>query len=56
MVGHGFRATASTVLNESGLFSPDIIERQLAHKEQNEIRAAYHRAEYLADRAMGRGA
>ncbi len=51
VVGHGFRATASTILNESGLFSPDIIERQLAHKEQNEIRAAYHRAEYLADRA-----
>ena len=51
VVGHGFRATASTILNESGLFSPDIIERQLAHKEQNEIRAAYHRAEYLAERA-----
>ena len=51
VVGHGFRATASTILNESGLFSPDIIERQLAHKEQNEIRAAYHRTEYLADRA-----
>ena len=51
VVGHGFRATASTILNESGFFSPDIIERQLAHKEQNEIRAAYHRAEYLAERA-----
>jgi integrase len=50
VVGHGFRATFSTIANESGRFSPDVIERQLAHKEQNEIRAAYHRAEYLAER------
>lgn len=47
---HGFRALASTILNESGLWSPDAIERQLAHKEQNAVRAAYHRAEYLEDR------
>ncbi len=46
---HGFRATASTILNEQG-WRPDIIERQLAHKERNEVRAAYHRSEYLADR------
>ncbi len=46
---HGLRATASTILNESG-FAPDIIERQLAHVERNKIRAAYHRAEYLDDR------
>lgn len=46
---HGFRALASTVLNEEG-FDPDIIERQLAHAERNKIRAAYHRAEYLDDR------
>ena len=50
VVGHGFRATFSTIANESGHFSPDIIERQLAHKERNEVRAAYHRAEYLPDR------
>jgi integrase len=47
--GHGFRATASTILNEHG-FRPDVIERQLAHAERNKIRAAYHRSEYLPDR------
>lgn len=47
--GHGFRATASTILNEQG-FRPDVIERQLAHKEQNKVRAAYHRSEYLEER------
>ena len=46
---HGFRAMASTALNEMG-FSPDVIERQLAHQEQNAVRAAYNRAEYLAER------
>jgi len=46
---HGFRATGSTILNESG-FNPDAIERQLAHSERNKIRAAYHRSEYLEDR------
>ncbi len=48
---HGFRALASTVLNESGLWRWDAIERQLAHKEPNEVRAAYHRAEYMDERA-----
>jgi len=46
---HGFRSSASTLLNELG-FDPDVIERQLAHKERNKVRAAYHRAEYLAER------
>ncbi|MDH5231335.1 MAG: tyrosine-type recombinase/integrase [Gammaproteobacteria bacterium] len=46
---HGFRATASTILNENG-FNSDVIERQLAHYERNKVRAAYHRSEYLADR------
>ncbi len=49
MTGHGFRAVASTALNESGLFSPDAIERQLAHGEKNEVRGAYNRAEYLPE-------
>jgi len=49
MTGHGFRAVASTILNESG-FRPDVIERQLAHCEQNEVRGAYNRAEYLPER------
>jgi integrase len=48
---HGFRALASTILNESGLWRPDAIERQLAHKERNAVRAAYHRAEYMEERA-----
>jgi integrase len=46
---HGFRAMASTTLNELG-FRPDVIERQLAHEERNRVRAAYNRAEYLGER------
>jgi integrase len=47
---HGFRATASTILNESGLFGRDVIERQLAHLERNRIRAAYDHSEHLPAR------
>ena len=47
--GHGFRTTFSTILNEQG-FHPDWIERQLAHKERNAVRAAYNRAGYLPER------
>ena len=43
---HGFRAMASTALNEMG-FRPDVIERQLAHEEKNAVRAAYNRTEYM---------
>ena len=50
MTGHGFRALASTILNEQRKYHPDIIERQLAHAERNEVRAAYNRAEYLLER------
>lgn len=46
---HGFRATASTILNEAG-FNPDAIERQLSHVETNKVRAAYNRAEYMEER------
>ena len=46
---HGFRAMASTALNEIG-FRTDVIERQLAHEPGNAVRAAYNRAEYLNDR------
>jgi len=49
MTGHGFRAVASTILNEAG-FRGDVIERQLAHSERDEIRGAYNRAEYLPER------
>ena len=49
-VPHGFRATASSILNETG-FNPDAIERQLAHKERNSVRAAYtYHARYLDER------
>jgi len=47
--GHGFRSTASTVLNEHG-FPPDVIERQLAHGERDKVRAAYNHALYLSER------
>jgi integrase len=40
---------ASTALNEMG-FRSDVIERQLAHQQQNSVRAAYNRAEYLVER------
>ncbi len=46
---HGFRTTASTLLNEQG-FHPDLIELQLAHKDRNETRATYNKAERLAER------
>ena len=46
---HGFRGTGSTILNEQG-FNRDWIERQLAHSERNQVRAAYNSAEWLADR------
>lgn len=43
---HGFRHTASTLLNEQG-WSPDAIEKQLSHEERNKIRGTYNKAEYL---------
>ncbi len=46
---HGFRAVASTALNEMG-FRPDVIERQLAHQERNAVRGAYNHAQYLGER------
>jgi integrase len=49
MTAHGFRATASTLLNEAGV-APDLIELQLAHAERNKVRAAYNRAQRLAER------
>jgi len=49
MTAHGFRSLASTLLNEQG-WHPDLIELQLAHKERNKVRAAYNRAQRLAER------
>lgn len=47
---HGFRATASTILNESHLFHRDAIERQLAHQERNRVRGAYDHSEHMPER------
>jgi integrase len=50
MTGHGFRAVASTWLNESNAFDSDWIERQLAHVPDNAVRGAYNRAKYIEQR------
>lgn len=50
ITGHGLRATASTLLNESGKFNPDAIERALSHKDADAVRGAYHRGTYWAER------
>jgi integrase len=51
MTAHGFRSTASTLLNESGKWNADAIERQLAHQKANEVRGAYiHAAEFWQER------
>jgi integrase len=49
MTPHGFRTVATTLLNEQG-WSPDAIERQLAHMPKDKVRAAYNRAQYLDER------
>lgn len=50
MKAHGFRATASSILNESGKWSPDAIERALSHSDRNEVRATYHRGAHWGER------
>lgn len=50
MTAHGFRAMASTLLNESGKWHPDAIERALAHGDSDRIRAAYHRGAHWKER------
>ena len=49
MTGHGFRGMASTVLHEKG-WPTDVIERQLAHAENNSVKAAYNHAQHLTER------
>ena len=49
MVGHGFRATASTLLHEQN-WQPEVIELQLAHKQRNQVAAAYNRSARLEER------
>ena len=50
MTAHGFRSTASTLLNESGKWSADVIERALAHGDRDTVRAAYHRGRHWDER------
>ena len=50
MTAHGFRASFSTLANESGLWNPDAIERALAHVEKNEVRRAYAKGEHWGER------
>lgn len=50
MTAHGFRAMASTLLNESGKWSPDAVERALAHKDGDQVRAIYHRGAHWNER------
>ena len=50
MTGHGFRAMATTLLNEMRLWHADAIERQLAHCDNNAVRRAYARGEYWDER------
>jgi len=50
MTSHGFRASASSMLNESGLWNADAIERQLAHVDADSVRRAYARAEFWDER------
>jgi integrase len=56
MTGHGFRAMASTILNDvrrpdgGRMWDADAIERQLSHKDSNQIRSAYNRGQYLEER------
>ncbi len=50
MTAHGFRAMASTLLNESGKWNPDAIERALAHGDTDKVRAAYHRGAHWNER------
>jgi integrase len=51
MCVHGFRALASTILNENN-FRVDVIEKQLAHAESNQVRRAYNHAQYMNERIL----
>ena len=50
MTAHGFRSTASSLLNESGKWSYDAIERALSHADGNQVRAVYHRGAHWPER------
>ena len=50
VTAHGFRATASTLLNESGLWNHDAIERALAHGDSDAVRGTYARGQFWDER------
>jgi integrase len=50
MTAHGFRSTASSLLNESKIWRPDVIERTLAHEDENAVRSIYNRTDYWDER------
>ena len=50
MTAHGFRAMASTLLNESGLWNSDAIEKALAHDTSSTVRGTYHRGQHWEER------
>ncbi len=50
LTAHGLRTTASTLLNESGKWHPDAVEKALSHKDSDAVRGAYHRATYWDER------
>ena len=50
MCAHGFRGSASTLLNETGDWHPDTIERQLGHVDNNSVRRAYDHATHWGER------
>jgi integrase len=51
MTSHGFRHTASTLLNERG-YEADVIEIQMAHLNQDRIRATYNKAQWIDKRTL----
>ncbi|WP_379554556.1 tyrosine-type recombinase/integrase [Qipengyuania sp. DGS5-3] len=52
MTAHGFRTSASSLLNESGKWNPDAIERALSHRDKNTIRGIYNRSAYWPERVQ----
>ncbi len=50
MTAHGFRTTASSLLNESGKWNPDAVERALSHADKNAVCGIYNRSPYWMER------
>ncbi|WP_033074093.1 tyrosine-type recombinase/integrase [Sphingopyxis sp. MWB1] len=50
MTAHGFRTSASSLLNESGKWNPDAIERALAHMVAGSVRRIYNQSAYWTER------